>query len=608
MNRLFQVKEKGQKVAEAIATVLNVEVEIVNQELVRVAGTGRVKENIGSRLLRGLVNKHVLKTGQYIYISSPGHHTICNECSLAGKCFYKAYIVYPIKIKEEVIGNISLIAFNHEQEENLRRQRDSLVEFVSKMADFISSKVIEKQMEADKAVMTNRLEAILDSVHEGVIAIDENGIITHFNKSSEQIFGTKKNEVVGKNLKDLAPNLPLLSLLEGAESFTYKEVFADFNRQKLHLLSTARPILSENKEIVGAVASYRDYGETQKKVYEIFNKQQHLSFDDIIGSSASLQEVIKKAKKIASSNSTVLILGESGTGKELFARAIHEASSQSNKPFVSINCGAIPEALLESELFGYEEGAFTGAKRGGKIGKFELANSGTVFLDEIGNMSLYLQAKLLRVLQERQIERVGGNKLIPVDIRVIAATNSDLQDLVNKGLFRDDLYYRLSVIPLEIPPLRDRKEDIPQLLDYHRIRYSKLLGKKIIDFDKEALNVCLNYSWPGNVRELVNTVEYAINIEEGPIIKIESLPPRIREEVNARGVIDYNLSGDIVIKSLDEIEKEAIIKALNHFGWHEEGKMKAARALGIGRATIYRKIQKYKISPEFVNGAKLNEV
>ena len=175
MNRLYQVKEKGQKVAEAIATVLNVEVEIVDEDLVRVAGTGRVKENIGSRMLRGLVNKRVIETGEYLYISSPGHHEICKKCTLAGKCFYKAYIVYPVKVKDEVIGNISLIAFNREQEENLRKQRESLVEFVSRMADFISSKVIEKQMSADRAVMANRLEAILDSVHEGVMAIDKAG-------------------------------------------------------------------------------------------------------------------------------------------------------------------------------------------------------------------------------------------------------------------------------------------------------------------------------------------------------------------------------------------------------------------------------------------------
>jgi len=224
-----------------------------------------------------------------------------------------------------------------------------------------------------------------------------------------------------------------------------------------------------------------------------------------------------------------------------------------------------------------------------------LANGGTIFLDEIGNMSLYLQAKLLRVLQERQIEKVGGNQIIPVDIRVIAATNSDLQDLVNKGRFRDDLYYRLSVIPLVIPPLRERKEDIPQLLEYLRIRYNDLLGKRHIGFSKEALNICLNYSWPGNVRELVNTVEYAINIEESPEIRPESLPPRIREEVNTREVKEYTSKGDRVVVPIEELEREAILKALNHFGWTEEGKMKAAKALGIGRATIYRKILKYGI-------------
>ncbi|MEW6623695.1 MAG: sigma 54-interacting transcriptional regulator [Bacillota bacterium] len=597
-SKLFMVKEKAQKVAEAIASVLKVDVEIVDPNLVRLAGTGRIKQSIGYKMLHGLVNKHVIQTGSHVFVKSPGFHTICSECSLAGQCYYKAYIVYPIKAKGEIIGNISLIAFDEDQEKNLHSQSESLIDFVGRMADLIGSKIVEMEMIADKAVMASRLEAIVDSVHEGVIAIDSEGVVTHVNKSAEQIFGLERQQLIGKNLNYLAPDMPLLDLLKGEESFTFREVFVSFNGKKLHLLSTGRPILSARGNVVGAVASYRDFSETQKTAYEIFNKQQHLTFKDIIGSSEAMQEVVRKAQKIASSNSTVLILGESGTGKELFARAIHEASSQSHKPFVSINCGAIPETLLESELFGYEEGAFTGAKRGGKIGKFELANGGTIFLDEIGNMSLYLQAKLLRVLQERQIEKVGGNQIIPVDIRVIAATNSDLQDLVNKGRFRDDLYYRLSVIPLVIPPLRERKEDIPQLLEYLRIRYNDLLGKRHIGFSKEALNICLNYSWPGNVRELVNTVEYAINIEESPEIRPESLPPRIREEVNTREVKEYTSKGDRVVVPIEELEREAILKALNHFGWTEEGKMKAAKALGIGRATIYRKILKYGILME----------
>lgn len=596
MSRLQQVKDKGQKVAEAIATVLNMEVEIIDTDLVRVAGTGIVKGEVGTRLLRGMVNKHVLKTGEHIFISEPGYHQICLSCPLSGKCFYKAYIVYPIFVNGDIIGTISLIAFNDEQKRTLCDKTESLVDFIGKMADLISSKVAEKEMFSERIVMANRLEAVVDSVYEGVLAIDQNGIVTHFNKSAEQMLGVSRDVILGKDIRDILPSVPMVEVLKHGKGFSAREVFFQCHNKRLHLVSTAKPIKSEEGEIVGVVASFRDFSETQQFAYDILHKQQNITFDNIIGASKVIMEVKEKAKKIAGSKSTVLILGESGTGKEVFARAIHAASAQSHKPFVSINCGAIPESLLESELFGYEEGAFTGARRGGKPGKFELANGGTIFLDEIGNMSLYLQAKLLRVLQERQIERVGGTQLIPVDIRVIAATNSDLQEMVQRGRFREDLYYRLSVIPLVIPPLRERRGDIPLLLGHYMQRYSKLLGKSIEGFTREALQACTRYSWPGNVRELVNAVEYAINLEEGKLISFESLPPRLRENLGKKEVLDKTTHNGTSIPTLEEIEKEAISRALDYFGWSEEGKQKAAHALGIGRATIYRKIQKYNLT------------
>ena len=298
---------------------------------------------------------------------------------------------------------------------------------------------------------------------------------------------------------------------------------------------------------------------------------------------------------MAPSNSTVLIIGESGTGKEVFARAIHAAGPHGHKPFITINCGAMPENLLDIELFGYAEAAFSGAKRGSKPGKFELADGGTIFLDEISNMSLYLQTKLLRVLKERRVERVGGTRLIPVDTRVIAATNSDLQEMIRKNIFRDDLYYLLSVIPLVIPPLRVRQEDIPLLLEHYMKRFNKLLGKEITGFSSEALNVCMNYYWPGNVRELVYAVEYAINLEESNIITVESLPPTLRE--TTKKGLPNDITSDGRLLPLAQLEKDAIITALDRYGWTDEGKTRAARVLGLA-ATIYRKIQRYGLQPD----------
>ncbi|MDW7674345.1 MAG: sigma 54-interacting transcriptional regulator [Bacillota bacterium] len=591
MSKLEQVKEKGQQVAEAIATVLKMEVEIIDDQLMRIAGTGQVRSSVGSKLLRGFVNKHVLKTGQSIFISNTGEHQICQTCPLATNCFYKAYIVYPIKINNNTIGTLSLIAFNDTQRETLCSSSQSLTEFISRMADLLVGKILERDMWAEKIVIANQLTAIVDSVYEGVVAIDEEGIVTHFNKSAEALVDTSKEAIIGKPVTTVLPGLPLKQVLQDAEGYKSKEIFVHLKNLHFHFVSTAKPILDEDGSIVGAVATFKDFSEAQKAAYKIIARQHTINFDDIIGKSKAITQVKRQSAKIAGSNSTVLIVGESGTGKEVFARAIHTASTHANHPFVAINCGAIPESLLESELFGYEDGAFTGAKRGGKPGKIELANGGTLFLDEIGNMSLYLQAKLLRVLQEKQIERVGGTKIIPVDIRVIAATNSNLNKMVDRGEFREDLYYRLSVIPLTIPPLRERKEDIPQLLNHYLKRHSQLLGKTITGFTPQAIQICIDYSWPGNVRELINTVEYAANLEDQELIQPSSLPPRIKKKSLAAVPVITNLV------TIDELEKQAISMALQEFGWTDEGKEQAANVLGISRATIYRKINKYKLSP-----------
>lgn len=307
-------------------------------------------------------------------------------------------------------------------------------------------------------------------------------------------------------------------------------------------------------------------------------------FKTIIGNSEILSQLKKRALQVAPSDSTVLITGESGTGKELFARAIHSASPRADKPFVSINCGAIPEMLLESELFGYEKGAFTGADFRGKIGKFQLADGGTVFLDEIGDMPLHLQVKLLRVLQTRQIDKVGGINPIRVDIRIIAATNKDLEGLIKSNQFREDLYFRLSVIPLNIPPLREHPEDIPPIIDYAFEKFLDKLGKDISDISPDAYQQLCSYSWPGNVRELENAMEYAINMENSDSIQIENLPDRIQQ------VQDHSKKTDFKKQSRD-YQKQLIISCLEKTGKNVAGKREAAKLLGISESTLYRRLR-----------------
>ena len=308
-------------------------------------------------------------------------------------------------------------------------------------------------------------------------------------------------------------------------------------------------------------------------------------FQDIIGKSQKMQAVFELIRTVAPTKSTILIQGESGTGKEMVARAIHEASIRKDYPFIDLACGALPESLLEAELFGHEKGAFTGANFQ-KKGKIELADGGTLFLDEIGDISLKSQVDLLRVLQEREFRRLGGTETIKVDVRIIAATNKDLLKLVEEGKFRDDLFYRINVITITIPPLRDRKEDIPLLITHFLTKFNMETGKKVEKISEGALNMFMDYHWPGNVRELENTIEHAVVVTDGNMIMPQALPDLFKKQ----NFIQFDSK-----KSLDEMEKQHIIQVLKE---HHGNISRTAEVLGINRVTLYRKIKEYNIQTD----------
>ena len=390
-----------------------------------------------------------------------------------------------------------------------------------------------------------------------------------------------------------------MELISQNDSLMNEEIFTlKINNNEYNVAGKIIPLKSFNKVKSNAFI-FEDVKKISKNIVEFTGNNNIITLDSIIGCSNATKTLKEDIKKIATTNSTVLITGESGTGKELVARSLHSQGDRRDKPFVVINCSAIPDTLLESELFGYVKGAFTGANQNGRIGKFELANSGVIFLDEIGDMPLYLQAKILRVIQEKKIERIGSNKSIDLDIKIIAATNVDLEKKITEQKFRRDLYYRLNVIPIKLLPLRERKEDIIPIVNNLMKKYNVLSAKYVHSFDENVKNALLNYDWPGNVRELENVIELMINMcENNDVLTADLLPDNILNQVPSSKSyfknLDLNLANN-ELEDFEKIEKEYIEKALIKYGEDTEGKKLIAKKMNIGLTTLYRKMKRFNI-------------
>ncbi|ADL08421.1 sigma-54 interaction domain-containing protein [Thermosediminibacter oceani] len=465
--------------------------------------------------------------------------------------------------------------------------------------------MIEANARSAYATFDIPLESILENINEGICVIDRSRRVIYWNRQAEKLYGIKKDQILGRDIVQFFPNALALEVLKTGKPIEYVE---HRPREGNVVVISSIPIKKDG-ELLGVVSIDQDITEIRKLSYELQkarNRIQYLeyveeeikklhrdfNFENIVYKSKTMYDLILLAMKVAESDASVLIQGESGTGKDLFARAIHQGSQRKDKPFVVVDCSSIPESLLESELFGYEPGAFTGAQKKGKPGKFELAEGGTVFLDEIGEMPLEMQSKLLRVLENREFYRVGGVKPVKVNIRIISATNRDLAEMVKQGKFREDLFYRLDVVSLKIPPLRERPEDIPVLIDYYLKKYS-VENKKVIDrIEPAAVEMLLNYPWPGNVRELKNVVERLVILAEDGSILAEHLPQSIKKYFeNTTRITDKDRFMKLE-QVVAEAEKKAITHALKMTG---NNKAKAAEMLGIPRSTLYYKIKTLKI-------------
>lgn len=446
------------------------------------------------------------------------------------------------------------------------------------------------------------LQAIMELSTDGVIAVNKKYIITMANQSFASLLNKSAADLIGRNVYDCYsnPTFPL-AMETGLPEYGYL-----MNLNGHDIIANRVPI-KKNGEIIGAlgVVAFKNVSDLYtltEKVDKLRDElvyykdeldrvyKERFNFEKIVGETPEFRALKETAKKVAKTRSTVLIRGESGTGKELFAHALHSESTRSRGPFVKVNCAAIPETLLESELFGYSEGAFTGAKKGGQMGKFELAHRGTIFLDEIGDMSAPMQAKLLRVLQEKTIERLGEAISRKIDVRVVAATNRNLEELMRNKIFREDLYYRLNVITLYIPPLRDRKADIEPLVEYFINSYNCLFGQKVNSTEPEVLELFYRHKWPGNVRELQNVIERAFNVIDGNTITKKHLPLYLQEQANSGRVHSAVLRGLPFV--IAKLEREAIKEAL---ALTKGNRNKAAAILNISRAGFYKKMKDYNI-------------
>ena len=451
----------------------------------------------------------------------------------------------------------------------------------------------------DNLVYKEILNVILNNAYEWLVIIDDKGYIMMMSKGYKEFIGDMVPE--GKHVTEVIENTKLHDIVK-----TGKTQIGEIQIIKgQQVIASRLPIIKDNK-IIGAIGKVifkdiTDFYDMSKKIITMEKeikyykdqlkkqKSAKYSFSNIIGESKSLMEVKNICQRAAMSDSNVLIMGESGTGKELFAHAIHNASDRASGPFVKINCAAIPSELLESELFGYEGGAFTGAKKEGKVGKFELANGGSIFLDEIGDMPLQMQVKLLRVLQEREIERIGSTKTRPINVRIISATNKNLEEEVKSGNFREDLYYRLNVMSVNIEPLRKRKDDIRPLAKALVKKLSSQMGVHVDSISEKAMAALEAYDWPGNIRELENVIERSINLlDSDRIIKVSTLPVHITQSHKTHVYI----AGSTLKEQLYDVEKSIILECLNE---NQGNKQKTANDLDMSRTSLYQKLKSYGI-------------
>ena len=564
---LNNIKNNLNDIISTMATLTNMEYAVFDTEAELVSSTKVYLKRKGQSVHTASIEE-VLTLGNVV-VNKPGLMKSCIGCRFANNCPSTIEILSCVKLDGQPIGVVSMTSFTHEGHATIEDNLHKYMEILGYMSNLISMYAYNEVARNTPGILGKAIEQLIQDSGMNYMVIDRNGYLLHWDDGTQELLSYC--DLYTQSLSMIFPQELSSWIFSTQYPSSRSFSFQGFNGE---VFST--PLSTENG-IEGFVLRF------DKRDGEVLKKSPSASYlDKIITQDPGLLEVKNIVTKISSSPSSVLITGESGTGKEIAAKAIHFTSNRSNRPFIPVNCANIPENLFESELFGYEEGAFTGAKKRGKSGILEMANNGTVFLDEIGELPHHSQAKLLRFLQDGVIQRLGSITNIPLNVRIVAATNQDLEFLMSEGKFREDLFYRLNVIPIHLPPLRERKSDIPLLIEHFIKTMNSRLSKKITGIDKLALEAMMDYSWPGNVRELENSIEYAMNMEETPRISLTSLPVRILSSCQS----DTDLRS-----KLSRSETSIIISALDRNGWDLDGKVKTAKELGISLRTLYRRLK-----------------
>lgn len=598
--------------AETMSSALNVDVAIADKNLTRIVGTGNFYNRIDEDCPEDSLFAKVIETGVPKINLIAKDELDCINCSNYEYCNEHANMSYPIKMDDKIIGVISFASFNNEQAQVMNIKKDEYFKMLQQYAEMIEKEISRVKMTNSLKSNITEVNEIINYLNKGIILLNSEKEIMHINIKALEILNINLSDhkILDRPISSIIKNMKMNDTgdidLVGYWKIRDKDIRIRYKINKIALKNgkfSTMISFDEIKEIIDIAKTY-------------VNKDK-IIFSSIIGESEALLGPLNKAKIAARTDSTILIQGESGTGKELLARSIHNESNRKDGPLVIINCAGIPESLIESELFGYERGAFTGASPGGKKGRIELANNGTLFLDEIGDLPLHMQTRLLRVLQERTIDRIGGDgKPIDVNIRVIAATHRNLKELVDEGDFRLDLFYRLNVIPIELPSLKDRDDDIFLCSDYMIKKLCRRMDRDSRILSKEVKKAFKEYSWPGNLRELENILEYGICFSTEKEIKLDDMPEYFFENKSCQ-LVDCSLDNynnyieldDTNVgmrqehflmndKNLEELkiqfEKEVIHELINTYGDTLEGKKMVAERLDIGLSTLYRKMNAYQ--------------